>query len=70
MKILLVNEPSRLYVKCEQCKKMIGEHAPAVESSYGFVAEDGFYVEESIVMHAECVEANTLGKLLEKVSHN
>ena len=70
MKILLVNEPSRLYVKCEQCNKMIGEHAPAVESSYGFVGEDGFYVEESIVMHAECVESNTLSKLLEKVTHN
>ena len=70
MKILLVNEPSRLYVKCVECKEMIGEHAPAVESSYGFVGEDGFYVEESILLHAECVEPRTLTRLLEKVTHN
>ena len=66
----LINEPERLFVKCESCKELIGTHAPAVETSYGFVAEDGFYVEESVVMHAECVEANVLGKLLEKVTHN
>ena len=53
MKILLVNEPSRLYVKCEECNE-----------------EDGFYVEESILLHAECVEPRTLSKLLEKVTHN
>ena len=66
----LINEPSRLYVKCEQCNEMIGTHAPAVETSYGFVGEDGFYVEESVVMHAECLEPNILHLLLKKIERN
>ena len=66
----LINEPDRLYVKCESCKELIGTHAPAVESSYGFVAEDGFYVEESVVMHAECLEPSILVLLLHKVEQN
>ena len=60
----LINEPERLFVKCESCKELIGTHAPAVETSYGFVAEDGFYVEDSVVMHAECLEPEILVILL------
>ena len=66
----LVNEPERLFVKCESCKQLIGTHAPAVETSYGFVAEDGFYVEESVVMHAECLEPSILTILLKKIESN
>ena len=66
----LVNEPERLFVKCESCKELIGTHAPAVETSYGFVAEDGFYVEESVVMHAECLEPSILTILLKKIESN
>ena len=57
-------------MKCEQCNELIGTHAPAVETSYGFVAEDGFYVEESVVMHAECLEPSILNTLLNKVEKN
>ena len=66
----LINEPNRLYVKCENCKELIGTHAPAVETSYGFVGEDGFYVEESVVMHAECLEPSILTILLKKIESN
>ena len=66
----LINEPERLFVKCESCKELIGTHAPAVETSYGFVAEDGFYVEESVVMHAECLEPSNLTILLKKIESN
>jgi len=57
-------------VKCEQCKEMIGTHAPAVETSYGFVGEDGFYVEDSVVMHAECLDTSILHLLLKKIERN
>tara|TARA_R100001594_G_scaffold148848_1_gene205077 strand:+ start:1032 stop:1238 length:207 start_codon:yes stop_codon:yes gene_type:complete len=66
----LINEPNRLYVKCENCKELIGTHAPAVETSYGFVGEDGFYVEESVIMHAECLETSILSMLLKKIEAN
>ena len=66
----LINEPNRLYVKCENCKELIGIHAPAVETSYGFVGEDGFYVEVSVVMHAECLDTSILTMLLKKVEVN
>ena len=66
----LVNEPNRLYVKCESCKELIGTHAPAVETSYGFVGEDGFYVEESVIMHAECLDTSILSLLLKKIEAN
>ncbi len=68
--MLLINEPERLFVKCESCKELIGTHAPAVETSYGFVGEDGFYVEESVVMHAECLEPSILTILLKKIEQN
>tara|TARA_R100000655_G_scaffold50327_2_gene87935 strand:- start:257 stop:469 length:213 start_codon:yes stop_codon:yes gene_type:complete len=70
MKLKLVNEPGRLFVKCEECNELIGTHAPAVETSYGFVGEDGFYIEDSIVMHAECVTASILHLLLKKIERN
>ena len=57
-------------MKCEECNEMIGTHAPAVESSYGFVGEDGFYVEDSVVMHAECVNVSILSTLLKKIERN
>ena len=66
----LINNPNRLYVKCAKCKELIGSHAPAIETSYGFVAEDGFYIEESVIMHAECIEPNILVILLQKVEQN
>jgi hypothetical protein len=66
----LVNEPKRLFVKCEECGEMIGTHAPAVETSYGFVGEDGFYIEDSVVMHAECVNTSILATLLKKIERN
>ena len=66
----LINEPNRLYVNCESCKELIGTHAPAVETSYGFVGEDGFYVEESVIMHAECLDTTILSLLLKKIEQN
>jgi len=57
-------------VKCEECGEMIGTHAPAVETSYGFVGEDGFYIEDSVVMHAECVNTSILATLLKKIERN
>ena len=57
-------------MKCEKCKELIGTHAPAIETSYGFVAEDGFYVEESVLMHAECLDTSILSLLLKKIEAN
>ena len=57
-------------MKCEECGEMIGTHAPAVEISYGFVGEDGFYIEDSVVMHAECLNTSILTMLLKKIERN
>ena len=57
-------------MKCEKCNELIGTHAPAVETSYGFVGEDGFYIEESVIMHAECLETSILTILLKKIEQN
>ena len=57
-------------MKCEKCKELIGTHAPAVETSYGFVGEDGFYIEESVLMHAECLDTSILSLLLKKIEAN
>tara|TARA_R100001143_G_C3276253_1_gene94554 strand:+ start:145 stop:351 length:207 start_codon:yes stop_codon:yes gene_type:complete len=62
-----IGQKKTLYVLCEECKEMIGPSTPAVEVSYGFVAEDGFYIDESVIIHAECVDGNTLTVLVSKI---
>jgi hypothetical protein len=49
---------------------MIGPTTPAVEVSHGFVAEDGFYIDESIIVHSECVGGDTLAKVIAKIEKN
>ena len=49
---------------------MIGPSTPAVEVSHGFIAEDGFYIDESVIVHTECVNSNTLVKVIVKIEKN
>tara|TARA_R110002020_G_scaffold365608_1_gene577767 strand:- start:260 stop:466 length:207 start_codon:yes stop_codon:yes gene_type:complete len=65
-----INEKSTLYIICEECNEMIGISTPAVEVSHGFIAEDGFYIHESVVVHTDCVNSNTLAKVVSKIEKN
>jgi len=49
---------------------MIGLSTPAVEVSYGFIAEDGFYIDESVIVHSECVNGDTLARVISKIEKN
>lgn len=65
-----VSKKDTLYVLCEECSELIGPSTPAVEVAHGFIAEDGFYIDESVVIHTECVKSNTLTKVVEKIEKN
>lgn len=65
-----IGQKETLYVLCEECNELIGLSTPAVEVSHGFVAEDGFYIHESVVVHTECVNSNTLAKVVAKIEKN
>ena len=65
-----IGQTETLYVLCEECNKLIGPTTPAVEVSHGFIAEDGFYIDESVVVHTECVNSNTLSKVVAKIEKN
>jgi len=67
----LVNEPPRDFVNCEVCGELIGEHAPAIEVSYGFCGDDGhFWVEESVVVHHTCVDRDIVQIVLQRMESN
>ena len=55
---------------CEQCNQMIGPSTPAVEVSQGFVTENDFYIDESVIVHLECVNGDTLKKVIAKIEKN
>lgn len=59
-----------MYVQCEECHELIGESSPAIEVSYGFIGEDGFYIDESLLVHSQCIDSATLIKVLNKVEKN
>ena len=65
-----IGQKDTLYVLCEECQKMIGPSTPAVEVSHGFVAEDGFYIDESVIVHTECVNGDTLERIIAKIEKN
>tara|TARA_R100001594_G_scaffold150581_1_gene212487 strand:- start:10024 stop:10230 length:207 start_codon:yes stop_codon:yes gene_type:complete len=65
-----IGEKSTLYILCEECNEMIGPTTPAVEVSHGFVAEDGFYIDESVIVHTDCVDSGTLSKVIAKIEKN
>ena len=65
-----IGQKETLYVLCEECNKMIGPSTPAVEVSHGFVAEDGFYIDESVIVHTECVGGDTLERIISKIEKN
>ena len=65
-----IGQKETLYVQCEECKEMIGPSTPAVEVSYGFIAEDGFYIDESVIVHSECVNGDTLARVISKIEKN
>ena len=65
-----IGQKETLYVLCEECNQMIGPSTPAVEVSHGFVAEDGFYIDESIIVHTECVNGDTLERIIAKIEKN
>ena len=68
--MILINEPSRLYVKCEKSKELIGTHAPAIETSLGFISDDGFYIDESIIIHADCADSYILQRIIVPLLQN
>ena len=65
-----VNEPECTLVKCDVCHRLIGPHAPAIEALYGFIGEDGFYVDESIIIHVECNANDLAERLTSKLEKN
>tara|TARA_R100001244_G_C5117439_1_gene122669 strand:+ start:123 stop:329 length:207 start_codon:yes stop_codon:yes gene_type:complete len=65
-----VGQKETLYVLCEECNELIGPSTPAVEVSYGFVADDGFYIDESVLVHVECVNGDTLARVVSKIEKN
>ena len=65
-----IGQNKTLYVLCEECQEMIGPSTPAVEVSHGFIADDGFYIDESVIVHTECVNSNTLTKVIVKIEKN
>ena len=65
-----INEPNSSHTKCEVCKELIGPNAPAIEVLYGFVAEDGFYIDESILIHLECSNGDIVEHLTSKIEKN
>ncbi len=65
-----IGQDSTLYVICEECKEMIGPTAPAVEVSHGFISEKEFYIDESVIVHTECVNNDTLSKVVAKIEKN
>jgi len=65
-----INEKSTLYILCEECNEMIGTSTPAVEVSHGFIADNGFYIDESVIVHTDCVNSNTLTKVIAKIEKN
>ena len=65
-----IGQKETLYVLCEQCNQMIGPSTPAVEVSQGFVTENDFYIDESVIVHLECVNGDTLKKVIAKIEKN
>ena len=65
-----IGQKETLYVLCEECQEMIGPSTPAVEVSHGFIATDGFYIDESVIVHTECINSNTLTKVILKIEKN
>ena len=65
-----VNEPECTLVKCDVCHRLIGPHAPAIEALYGFIGEDGFYIDESILIHLECSNGDIVEHLTSKIEKN
>ena len=65
-----IGQKETLYVLCEECNELIGPKTPAVEVSHGFVAEDGFYIDESVIVHTECVNGDTLTRIVSKIEKN
>jgi hypothetical protein len=65
-----IGQESKLYILCEECNEMIGPSSPAVEVSHGFITDDGFYIDESVIVHTDCVNSNTLSKVVSKIEKN
>ncbi len=65
-----IGQKETLYVLCEECNELIGPTTPAVEVSHGFVAKDGFYIDESVIVHTECVNGDTLTRIVSKIEKN
>jgi len=65
-----IGENDTAYVLCEECHEMIGPSTPAVEVSHGFVSNDGFYIDESVIIHTECIKGDTLEKVIDKIEKN
>ena len=65
-----IGQKSKLYILCEECNEMIGPSSPAVEVSHGFITDEGFYIDESVIVHTDCVNSNTLSKVIAKIEKN
>tara|TARA_R100001594_G_scaffold127644_1_gene165424 strand:- start:383 stop:589 length:207 start_codon:yes stop_codon:yes gene_type:complete len=65
-----IGQKNKLYILCEECNEMIGPSSPAVEVSHGFITDEGFYIDESVIVHTDCVNSNTLSKVIAKIEKN
>ena len=57
----------KTYCLCEVCGQIISPSAPAIETSLGFVADDGFYIDESIIIHVDCADNYILQRIIVKL---
>ena len=63
----IVNDINQSYGLCPICKDLMGPNTPVISMSYGFIASEGLYAEETVNLHLECSDTSILGLLLEKV---
>mgnify|MGYP003146917303 CR=1 FL=1 len=65
-----IGQNETAYVLCEECHELIGPSTPAVEVSHGFITNQEFYIDESVIVHTECLKGDTIEKVIAKIEKN
>ena len=65
-----IKPKAKSYCLCEICNEIISPNAPAIETSLGFISDDGFYIDESIIIHADCADSYILQRIIVKLEKN
>ena len=62
--------PESLIILCHECRGVVGEITPAIQLSYGFIANDEFNSYEHLLVHYDCLSRETLDKLIRSIEEN